>query len=132
MQTVLIVDDSAAVRSLVTVNLKRLPNVAIVESANGEDALKALSQKIDLVITDINMPGMNGLDLVVEIRKSHPKEQLPILIISTRGEELDVMRGLELGANDYLSKPIRAQDIRQKVALLLNIQTIEAVHAPHQ
>ena len=120
MKTIMIVDDSSTMRSLVKMMLVRIPGVVVVEAVNGKDALVKLRVGTpSLLVTDINMPEMDGLQLVEEVRKSKSKLELPIIIVSTKGEESDVAKGFKLGANDYLPKPINGLDLAAKVKALL-------------
>lgn len=122
MKTVMIVDDSSTMRSLIRMNLGRMQGIVVVEACNGKDALLKLRVGTpSVLVTDINMPEMDGLELVNEIRKFKTKYELPILVVSTKGDETDVARGISLGANDYLPKPINAGDLVKKVTQLLNL-----------
>jgi two-component system chemotaxis response regulator CheY len=105
-KSILVTDDSAVMRMFLVMNLKRLLTVNIVEAVNGRDALTKLeSGKFDLLLTDMNMPEMNGAELVREVRNSL-KSDIPIVVITTRGEVKDRDLGLALGANGYLTKPV--------------------------
>jgi two-component system chemotaxis response regulator CheY len=120
MKTIMIVDDSSTMRSLVKMMLLRIPGVVVVEAVNGKDALVKLRVGTPaLLVTDINMPEMDGLQLVEEVRKTKSKAELPIIIVSTKGEEADIAKGLGLGANDYLPKPINGLDLASKVKMLM-------------
>src|SRR2546430_10817385 len=97
-------------RQLISFSLKRFKNARIIEAVDGVDALKKLSgpDKIDLILTDINMPVMDGLKLVSLVRQNAQLKSIPIIIITTEGAEEDRERGLALGANAYISKPIQS------------------------
>lgn len=89
----------------------------VIEAASGFDALRLLPRgPYDLVITDINMPDINGLELVQFIRKSEQHRSTPIVLISTQSSERDRQRGLALGADAYLTKPF-SQEALRKLAL---------------
>ena len=106
MKNVLIIDDSATMRLFVKMFLKGLRGVRITEAIDGVDGLEKIgSSTFDLIITDVNMPRMDGLGLIEEIR-SNRKLSVPIVILSTRGEEKYVERGITLGANGYITKPV--------------------------
>lgn len=108
----LVVEDSPTMRQLITFALKRIPGSKVVEANDGIDALKKLSQnKVDLILTDINMPIMDGLKLVSMVRNDPAFKNIPIIIITTEGAEEDRKRGLALGANAYIAKPIQTQDL---------------------
>jgi two-component system chemotaxis response regulator CheY len=106
---VLIVEDSPTMRQLLSFILKRIKGVNVVEAKDGVDALKKMSvNKFDLVITDINMPIMDGLKLVNLIRKDDIHKNVPIIIVTTEGGQEDKERAMALGANAYITKPIQS------------------------
>lgn len=110
-KTVLVVEDSPTMRQLISFVLKRLP-VEVVEAKDGVDALKRIAGKrFDLIITDINMPVMDGLKLVSIVRKDDIHKNVPIIIITTEGGAEDKERALALGANAYITKPIQAPKV---------------------
>ena len=103
--TFLVVEDSPTMRQLIAFSLKRFEGCRIVEAVDGVDALKKLStDSVDMILTDINMPVMDGLKLVKLVRDNAKLKHLPIIIITTEGAEEDRERGLQLGANAYISK----------------------------
>jgi two-component system chemotaxis response regulator CheY len=90
-------------------------DIEIIEATSGFDALRWLPRgRYDLVVTDINMPDINGLELVRFIRQSPAHSRVPIVLISTQSSEKDRERGLGLGANAYLVKPFLAEDLRRE------------------
>lgn len=114
---ILIVDDSSAMRAYVRAALEGDGAVEVSEAANGFDALRLLPrEKFDLVIVDINMPNINGLELISFMRKSETHKETPLLIISTEASERDRERALSLGANAYLAKPFSSQQLLEVVA----------------
>ena len=116
----LVVEDSPTMRQLITFALKRIPGSKVVEANDGIDALKKLSQnKIDVILTDINMPIMDGLKLVSMVRNDPAYKTIPIIIITTEGADEDRKRGLALGANAYVAKPIQTQDLLNIVNQIL-------------
>ena len=118
--TFLVVEDSPTMRQLISFSLKRFKNARIVEAVDGVDALKKLSgEKIDLILTDINMPVMDGLKLVSLVRQNAQLQGIPI-IITTEGAEEDRERGLALGANAYISKPIQSSHLIKTITELLS------------
>ena len=123
MARVLIVEDSLSMRTFVRSALEAetgFGEVEVVEASSGFDALRLLPRgPYDLVITDINMPDINGLELVQFIRKSERHRETPILLISTQSSERDRERGLSLGANAYLAKPFTPELLRQEAARFL-------------
>lgn len=120
MPRILVVEDSASMRSFVRNALesdsRRLLGVDVVEAPSGFEALRLLPRgPYDLVITDINMPDINGLELISFIRKSESHKDTPVLIISTQSAERDRARGLSLGANGYLIKPFTQEALLSEV-----------------
>jgi two-component system, chemotaxis family, chemotaxis protein CheY len=119
MARVLIVEDSAAMRSFVRAALEDEAGddpIEIVEASSGFEALRLLPRgPYDCVVTDINMPDINGLELVNFIRKSEHHKQTPLIIISTQASERDKQRGIALGADSYLAKPFEPEDLRALV-----------------
>src|SRR3954467_165300 len=120
MARILIVEDSAAMRTYVRAALEGAPelgDVEIVEAASGFDALRLLPRgTYDLVITDINMPDINGLELIRFVRQSAHLREVALLIISTQSSERDASRALALGADEFLAKPFTPEALREKVA----------------
>ena len=121
MQRILIVEDSATMRSLIAASLEELAaTVKIVEAKNGFEALRLLPREsFDLVVTDINMPDINGLELASFIKGSERYASIPLVIVSTEGSERDVEKGLGIGADAYLVKPFDPDTLRQIVQDLL-------------
>ncbi len=120
--TCLVVEDSPMMRQLITFALSRIKNLSVVEADDGVDGLKKLAQgRFDIVITDINMPIMDGLKLVKRIRSDAIHKDVPIMIITTEGAEEDRQRALLLGANSYITKPIQAPQVISKVKELLKM-----------
>ncbi|MDD5308194.1 MAG: response regulator [Deltaproteobacteria bacterium] len=117
---VLVVDDSRAMRAYVRGVLKDAGPWTVVEASSGFEALRLLPREaFDLVITDINMPDINGLELVRFIRRSERQGRVPLLIVSTLSSERDRARVLELGADAFLAKPFEPEDLRGAVAGLV-------------
>jgi two-component system chemotaxis response regulator CheY len=125
-KSLLVVDDSATFRQLLCMTLTRVEGITqanITEAFDGEDALDKLrSQNFDLMLTDIRMPRMDGLELIRKVRSELNEPALPIIIISTKGAEDDVKLGMSLGANGYLSKPISMPRLRELVLDFLSKQ----------
>lgn len=118
---ILIIEDSPTMRQLIAFALKRLQGVRVVEASDGVDGLKKLSsEKFDLILTDINMPIMDGLKLVSLVRNDANYRTTPIVVITTEGAREDRERALALGANDYITKPIQANRILDLARSLLN------------
>lgn len=118
--TFLVVEDSPTMRQLIVFSLRRLQGCRVVEAVDGVDALKKMTtEKVDLVITDINMPMMDGLKLITVIRGDPRTRDMPIVIVTTEGAEEDRQRGLALGANAYIPKPIHPSDLLKTITSLL-------------
>jgi len=116
----LVVEDSPTMRQLISFSLKRFKGCKIVEAVDGVDALKKLQQEeVDMILTDINMPVMDGLKLVSLLRQNTKTRSLPIIIITTEGAQEDRDRGLALGANAYISKPIQSSHLLKIITDLL-------------
>lgn len=110
-------------RQLISFALKRLRGVSIIEASDGVDGLKKLStEKFDLILTDINMPIMDGLKLVSLVRNDANYQGTPIVVITTEGAQEDRERALALGANDYITKPIQPNKILEVAKVLLKIE----------
>jgi len=109
-------------RQLIAFALKRIRGVRIVEANDGVDGLKKLSaERFDLILTDINMPIMDGLKLVSLVRNDANYRSIPIVVITTEGAQEDRERALALGANDYITKPIQPTKILEVAKNLLRI-----------
>jgi two-component system chemotaxis response regulator CheY len=110
MQRVLIIDDSSATRAYIRAALEEMTDMQVSEAASGFDALRVLPrERFDLLVVDINMPNINGLELISFIRRSETHRETPLLIISTEASERDRSRAMTLGANGYLAKPFTAE-----------------------
>jgi len=122
MPTALVVEDSPTMRQLIVFALNRIRGLTVVEANDGVDALRKLAgQPLDIIITDINMPIMDGLKLVRRVRSDEALKAIPIVIITTEGAEEDRQRALALGASAYITKPIQAPQVIAKVKELLRI-----------
>ena len=122
MATALVVEDSPTMRQLIVFALRRIRGLEVLEADDGVDALRKLAaSKLDIILTDINMPIMDGLKLVKRVRTDEALKGIPIIIITTEGAEEDRQRALALGANAYITKPIQAPQVIAKVKELLKI-----------
>ncbi len=118
---VLIVEDSPTIRSLIITTLEDAGDFKFIETASGFEALKILPrERFDLIITDINMPDINGLELVSFVKKSDLYKNIPLFIISTEGSRQDVAKGLALGANEYIIKPFKLEELQRTVLKYLH------------
>jgi len=122
MATALVVEDSPTMRQLIVFALRRIRGLEVLEADDGVDALRKLAaSKLDIILTDINMPIMDGLKLVKRVRSDEALKAIPIIIITTEGAEEDRQRALALGANAYITKPIQAPQVIAKVKELLKL-----------
>lgn len=114
---VLVVDDSKLMHKMYEVMLRQYP---LVYASDGRQALDRLQDHpdIDLVLLDINMPNMNGLEFLAELRSDAARAELPVIIISTEGREEDTARGLEAGATAYIKKPFHSEEILDVISRL--------------
>jgi two-component system chemotaxis response regulator CheY len=121
VQHVLIVEDSATMRSLIASTLEDLDiPVKVTEAASGFEALHCLPRDpFDLIVTDINMPDINGLELVSFIKSNATYRGIPLVIVSTEGAERDRKKGMELGADAYLVKPFEPEEFCAVIMELL-------------
>ncbi len=118
---VLVVDDSPTMRQFIVFALQRLPGLQIDEASDGVAALKQLSsEKYDLLLTDINMPMMDGLKLVGLVRNDVGYKKLPIIVVTTEGSNVTRERALGIGANEYLTKPLQTANLIAVVRNLLD------------
>jgi two-component system, chemotaxis family, chemotaxis protein CheY len=121
---VLIVDDSAAIRKILQRVLKQaeIPLGEIYEAGDGVEALAALrKQKVGLVLSDINMPNMDGLEFLTQLRAEPAWQKLPVVMVSTEGTHAKVLEAVERGASGYVRKPFTADQIKEKLAGLLQV-----------
>lgn len=106
-KTILIADDSPTMRAMLVSTIESIGDYRIVEASSGFEALRLLPrEKVDLILTDINMPDINGLELISYLRNNANYLTIPVIIISTEGSQKDIDKGKLLGANEYLIKPI--------------------------
>ena len=122
MSTILIADDEARIRRLVSDFLKR-DGHTIVEAADGKEALNILENRrpgLDMAILDVMMPGMDGFEVLRELREQeHGETHLPVMLLTARAEGADQVRGLEGGADDYVTKPFSMPVLLRKIGAIL-------------
>ena len=118
----LVVEDSKTMRHMLAESLFRIPGMEVVEAENGLVGIRALAAgQFDLVVTDLNMPVMDGLKLVRHVRGDPRHEKTPIVIITTENAPNDRDRAMALGANAYIEKPIQAPRVIRAVKKLLEL-----------
>jgi two-component system chemotaxis response regulator CheY len=117
---ILIVDDSKTVRNLVAFIMKK-EGFKVTAAEDGLDGLEKLysEQKIDLIISDINMPRMDGITFIKTVREQDAYRDIPIVVLSTEGQENDIQKGLSIGANLYLVKPAQPEMMVKNIKMLL-------------
>ncbi len=118
---VLTVDDSPTMRRIIVNSLKKIGFSDIIEADNGADALDKLnSNEVDLIITDWNMPEMNGEQFVKALRADEKYKTIPILMITTRGMKDDVLTAVKMGVNGYVVKPFTPDVLKQKLSGIIS------------
>lgn len=101
--------------------IESLGDFRIVEAANGFEALRLLPrERVDLIFTDINMPDINGLELISYLRNNPNYQSIPVIIISTEGSQGDIEKGKMLGANEYIVKPFDCSDLKDIIVKYLD------------
>lgn len=113
---VLIVDDSLSMRAVIkkTLKVSGFKVGEYFEAADGKEALKILADAwVDLVLTDINMPNMNGLELITEMHNDQILSSIPVVMVTTEGSEKSVQKSMEMGAKGYIKKPFQPEDIKR-------------------
>lgn len=120
---ILAVDDSATMRRIIKNQLKQAGYEEVDEAGNGREALTMLAQThYDLLITDWNMPEMNGLDLVKEVRRIDASKAMPILMVTTVAGKEDIVTALKAGVNNYMVKPFDTATLRAKIAQVAGVK----------
>jgi len=120
-KTILISDDSATMRAMLVAIIEGLGDYQIVEASSGFEALRLLPRgPVDLILTDINMPDINNLELISYLRTNANYRDIPIFIISTEGSAKDIEKGKQLGANEYIVKPFSPDVLQQLIRSYLN------------
>jgi two-component system alkaline phosphatase synthesis response regulator PhoP len=116
---ILLVEDDESIQELIAYNLAK-ERFRVTRVATGEDALRKLrTETFNLVVLDLMLPGIDGLDVCRSIRKNPATESLPVMMVTARGEESDIVSGLELGADDYIVKPFSPRVLVARVKTLL-------------
>lgn len=121
MKSILIVEDSNTTRALIRAVIEEMGDFSIFEASSGFEALKLLpTNEFNLIITDINMPDINGLELISFIKNNPRYSHIPLVIVSTERSEEDQKRGLALGAKAYITKPFKAQELQETIRQVMN------------
>jgi len=118
---ILAVDDSATMRRIIVNTLKRAGFENVVEATDGKDALaKLASEDVNFIITDWNMPEMDGLTFVKNVRSDPAIKNIPILMVTTRSVKDDIIEAMKAGVNNYIVKPFTPQTLKEKIDKILN------------
>ncbi len=124
MKRILVVDDEIGALTLIGIMLER-GGFNVLKAKDANAALTVLDKETpDLIILDVMMPGMDGIELCRVIRERSETREVPVLILSARGDAESVMRGMDAGANDYLPKPILHHDLVDKVRKMLDMNAM--------
>lgn len=121
-KTILVAEDSDSIRKFIALALK-LQGYKVVAAVDGMDALEKLpTEKFDLILTDLNMPNIDGYKLIQTVRSDPEYKDIPIIILSSLSKDEDVQAGLSVGANSYLIKPFNQKRVQYEVAKYLGIE----------
>jgi two-component system, chemotaxis family, chemotaxis protein CheY len=121
MKTVLIVDDSPTIRRMLKVTLASLPGVTFLEAGTGLQAIEQLTlARVTLMLLDLNMPDMHGLDVLAFVRRHPTYRSLPVIVLTTRGDEQSREQATAAGATVYLTKPFQPHALAEQVRALLD------------
>jgi len=122
VKSVLIVEDSATTRAMIRAVIEDMEeDFTALEASTGFEALKLLPQgSFDLIITDINMPDVNGLELIHFVKTNPNYQHIPMVIVTTERSSEDKDRGLSLGASAYITKPFTSEQLQEVIAKILN------------
>ncbi len=120
MHTILVVDDSPTIRRMVRAALGSLGEVTFAEAGSGLQAIETLAvQRVHAVVLDLNMPDMHGLDVLKFLRSHEQYRQLPVMILTTRGDATSREAALDAGASGYMTKPFQPNELVSSVRELL-------------
>jgi len=129
-ETILIVDDEEDIIELIKYNLKN-EGYVILTAFTGEQAIKIARQSLpDLIVLDLMLPGIDGLEVTKFLKNASQTKELPIVMLTAKGEESDVVTGLELGANDYISKPFSPKELLARIRAILRRRRKNALDEP--
>lgn len=119
---IITVDDSSTMRRIIKNTLQKLGFDTVLEAGNGVEALEVMSKNnIDMIVTDWNMPEMDGLTFVKTVRQKDEYKDLPILMITTEAAKEDILTALRSGVNNYVVKPFTPETLQEKVFKLLDL-----------
>lgn len=120
-KTILVVDDMPQIRKILRFSLKT-ENYEVILASSGKDALDCAfneENKIDLILLDIMMPKMDGYEVIQRLREVERTKDIPIIFLTAKAQQKDVMKGLEIGGNDYVLKPYKFEALNKKIQKLI-------------
>jgi two-component system chemotaxis response regulator CheY len=121
---VLVVDDSSSIRAIIKkiIKVSGFDVAEFLDACDGREALSIMAaNQVDLVLTDINMPNMNGLDLIARIKENERLASVPVVVVSTEGSEKKMAEAMALGAVGYVKKPFVPEEIKQTLNKILEV-----------
>jgi two-component system, chemotaxis family, chemotaxis protein CheY len=120
MYSILVVDDSVTMRRMIIASLRQLSNTQYAEASSGLEAIERLAlAPVDLIVLDLNMPDMHGLEVLQFVRSHERYQAIPVIILTTRGDDDSRTAALAAGASQYLTKPFTPQLLATHVSTLL-------------
>jgi two-component system chemotaxis response regulator CheY len=126
---VLVVDDSSSIRAIIKkiIKVSGFDVAEFLDACDGREALSIMAaNQVDLVLTDINMPNMNGLDLIARIKENERLASVPVVVVSTEGSEKKMAEAVSLGAVGYVKKPFVPEEIKQTLNNILEVGSGDA------
>ncbi len=114
MEKILVVDDEKHIRDLIKFNLDKA-GFQVLTAADGKEALKILNNNIDLIVLDLMLPEIDGLEVCRKMRADDKLKNIPIIMLTAKGEEVDRILGLEMGADDYMTKPFSPRELTARI-----------------
>ncbi|SEJ17695.1 two-component system, OmpR family, alkaline phosphatase synthesis response regulator PhoP [Propionispira arboris] len=117
-QTILVVDDDISIRELLLYNLKNA-GYLVLTAADGVSALLAAEEKVDLILLDLMIPGLDGFEVCRKLKSQNKTARIPVIMLTAKSDEIDKVLGLELGADDYMTKPFGMRELIARVKAVL-------------
>ncbi len=129
LKKVLVVDDSELIHNMYRIMLRKYAGCCMTSAMNGREALDVFEREtdFDLVLLDINMPIMNGLEFLRKFRKKKESVQIPVIVISTEGKEEDTLRAIKIGASGYIVKPFQSSRLHELIEKIFEKKTAQAI-----
>ena len=127
LKKVLIVDDSKLIHQMYRLVLMRFKDCKLVDAMNGLEALEILSREsgFDLILLDINMPVMNGVQFMERLNETGAHQNIPVIVVSTEGKEEDTIRAINLGAWGYIVKPFKSENLSDIIGKVMDKRNAE-------